>query len=167
MPALDDAAVEALRVLAETRLYFELGFPSLPAYADSFFQLRRAEVFEHVRVAKALLDLTRLREAFAAGRIGWSVLKAITRVATDASQESWIGFARAHGVERTLAEARAKVEAVAADVKRRAEALQAQSKVILEEGQRQLTEAVEETKKAAAAAVGQEKAEEETTAAAA
>ncbi len=59
-----------------------------------------------MRVAKALVELTELREAFGRGRIGWSVLKAITRVASVASQASWIEFARERGVERTLAEAR-------------------------------------------------------------
>ena len=58
--------------------------------------------------------------------------------------------------EDTLNEARVKAEAVAADIKRRAEELQAQGHVVLEEGQRQLTQAVEETKKAAAAAASQE-----------
>jgi 5-methylcytosine-specific restriction endonuclease McrA len=96
---------EALRVLNETRLYFDLGFPSLAAYADTFFHLRRAESFEHVRVAKALLELIQLRDAFARGRIGWSALKAITRVASVASQAAWIELARHNGVERVLAEA--------------------------------------------------------------
>ena len=97
---------EALRVLSETRLYYDLGFPSLPAYAGAFFQLRRAETFEYVRVSKALVDLTELREAFGQGRLGWSALKAITRVASVGSQQSWIDFVRRNGVERTLAEAR-------------------------------------------------------------
>jgi hypothetical protein len=97
---------EALRVLGETRLYLELGFPGLSAYADAFFQLRRSETFEYVRVARRLVELTELREAFGQGRIGWSALKAITRVASVDSQASSIEFAREHGVERTLAEAR-------------------------------------------------------------
>jgi hypothetical protein len=49
---------------------------------------------------------------------------------------------------------------VAADIKRRAEQLQIQSKTILEEGQKQMAEAIEETKKAAATAVSK-KAEPE------
>ena len=96
---------EVLRVLNETRLYLDLGFPSLTAYADAFFHLRRAESFEHVRVANALVELTELREAFLQGRVGWSALKAITRVASVASQNSWIEFVSRNGVERTLAEA--------------------------------------------------------------
>lgn len=54
--------------------------------------------------------------------------------------------------EETLDEARTKAEAVAADIKRRAEALQIQSQSILEEAEKQLTEAVEEVKKAPAEA---------------
>jgi len=58
--------------------------------------------------------------------------------------------------EDTLNEAYARVEAVAADMRRRAEDFQAQGQVILEEGQRQLAQALQETKKAAAAAASQE-----------
>jgi hypothetical protein len=97
---------EALRVLHETRLHLDLGFPTVSAYADAFFQLRRSEAYEYVRVAKRLQELTELREAFAQGRLGWSVLKAISRVASVASQTSWIDFVREHGTERSLAEAR-------------------------------------------------------------
>jgi 5-methylcytosine-specific restriction endonuclease McrA len=96
---------EALRVLYETRAYLALGFPSLAAYAGAFFQLRRAEAYEHVRVARALIELAELREAFGAGRLSWSVLKAVTRVATVDTQAAWLEFAARHPVERTLAEA--------------------------------------------------------------
>jgi len=97
---------EALRGLSETRLYLDLGFPSLAAYADAFFQLRRSETFEYVRVARRLVELKELRLAFGQGRISWATLKAVTRVASVDSQTTWIDFAREHGVERTLAEAR-------------------------------------------------------------
>lgn len=97
---------EALRVLSETNLYLELGFPSLAAYAGTFFHLRRAAAFEYVRVARALVELTDLREAFARGEIGWVVLKAITRVASVESQAEWIEYVCRNGVESTLAEAR-------------------------------------------------------------
>jgi len=97
---------DSLRALHETRLYFDLGFPSVAAYADTFFHLRRAESFEYVRVAKALVELTELREAFGRGEIGWTVLKAITRVASVDSQASWIEFLDRNGVEHTLAEVR-------------------------------------------------------------
>jgi hypothetical protein len=97
---------DALRMLGESRLHLDLGFPSLAAYAAAFFQLRRSETFEHVRVSRALVELTDLRAAFAGGLLGWSVVKAVTRVASLVSQSAWIDFAREHDVERTLAEAR-------------------------------------------------------------
>ena len=97
---------DALRILGESRLHLDLGYPSLAAYAGAFFHLRRSETFEHVRVSRALAELTELREAFACGRIGWSVVKAVTRAASVATQSAWLAFARGHDVERTLAEAR-------------------------------------------------------------
>ena len=42
---------EALRELSETKLYFELGYPSLTAYAQAVVHLGRSEACEHVRVA--------------------------------------------------------------------------------------------------------------------
>jgi len=51
-----------------------------------------------------------------------------------------------------LSEAQANVERVATKAKRQAEQVQIQSQVLLEEGQRQLKQAVDETKKAAGAA---------------
>ena len=54
---------------------------------------------------------------------------------------------------------RAKAEAVVADASRRLEDIRVQSKVVLEEGQKHLAEAYEETRKAAAAAVTAEEAQ--------
>ena len=53
--------------------------------------------------------------------------------------------------EGALNEAAAKVETVAADIKQRAVELQTQAHVVLEEGQKQIAKAMEETKKAATA----------------
>jgi len=97
---------DAFRALSETRLYFDLGFPSLAAYANTHFQLCRSETFEYVRVAQALVELTTLRSEFAAGRMSWAAIKAITRVAGSEDQTDWIELARKQGIERTLAEAR-------------------------------------------------------------
>ncbi|UCF68918.1 MAG: hypothetical protein JSV80_06420, partial [Acidobacteriota bacterium] len=63
---------DVLRVLADTRLFHELGHPSITAYAGAHFQLRRSETLESIRVTRALQELTRIREAFAEGRISFS-----------------------------------------------------------------------------------------------
>ncbi len=51
--------------------------------------------------------------------------------------------------EKTLAETQTKVDAVIADVKERVQVLQAQRRAIMEEGPKQFSQAVEETKEAA------------------
>ncbi|UCF66760.1 MAG: hypothetical protein JSV80_13375 [Acidobacteriota bacterium] len=97
---------DELRVLADTRLFHDLGHPSITAHAEAHFQLRRSETLESIRVARALQQLTRIREAFAEGRLGWSVVKAITRVASEQTEELWLRFAAEHTLEQTLAEVR-------------------------------------------------------------
>ncbi|ANM30479.1 hypothetical protein ABI59_14220 [Acidobacteria bacterium Mor1] len=68
--------------------------------------LRRSECFEYLRVSRALLDLGQLRAAFVGGRIGWTVLKAVTRVAKPASQKSWMECLAKRGPEHTIAESK-------------------------------------------------------------
>lgn len=84
--------LEVLRVMEESRAHARLGFPSITAYADACFKYRRSETREHLRVAKALTELPRCREAFATGRLSWSCLKQITRVASNESEGEWIEF---------------------------------------------------------------------------
>jgi hypothetical protein len=49
---------------------------------------------EKVRVARALRELPLVQEAFGAGRLSYSQVRAITRVATPAEQERWVEAAR-------------------------------------------------------------------------
>jgi len=57
-------------------------------------------------VARALQDLPASRDAFGAGRIRWSVLVEITRVATRETEEKWILFACSKSFERLKVEVR-------------------------------------------------------------
>jgi hypothetical protein len=50
--------------------------------------------YERVRVARALEGLPLIREAYGAGRMSWSQVRAVTRVATEADQQTWIDCAR-------------------------------------------------------------------------
>jgi hypothetical protein len=97
---------QVLRVLADSRQYHELGSPSIEAYARKHFQLRRTETLEHVRVARALDGLPRLREAFAEGRVRWTVVKEISRVATAETEEAWLAEVASRRLEEVLAEVR-------------------------------------------------------------
>lgn len=53
--------------------------------------------------------------------------------------------------EKTLADAQSMIEEVVTDIQDRTQTLQTQSRVVLEEGQQQLSQAIKETKAAAAA----------------
>ncbi len=100
------ALCEAMRSLDESAGYLELGFSSIAAYAESNLHLRRAECFEYLRVSRSLLQLPGLKKSFARGRISWSVLKAVTRVAKPESESQWLDLLTERGAEQTVAEAR-------------------------------------------------------------
>jgi hypothetical protein len=70
---------------------------------------------ERVRVANALVGLPLIQQAFAAGRVTYSQVRAITRAATADSQDSWLALAR-HGSGSQLDKAvRGAARAVAAE----------------------------------------------------
>jgi len=49
---------------------------------------------ERVRVARALMELPLLREAFESGRISYAQIRAVTRVATPQDETTWVELAR-------------------------------------------------------------------------
>ena len=61
--------IDALRALHDSRLHFELGFPSSVAYADAKFHLSRTQTLESIRVSRALLELPHLAGAFERGEV--------------------------------------------------------------------------------------------------
>jgi hypothetical protein len=70
---------------------------------------------ERVRVAKALIGLPLVQEAFAAGRVTYSQVRAITRAATPESQESWLALARHTSGSQLDKAVRGAARAAAAD----------------------------------------------------
>jgi hypothetical protein len=95
-----------LAALHESRLYLQLGHPSLVQYAEHRFQLGRSETYEMLRVVEAVDERPQCREAFEEGDLSWTALKAVTRVATAETEADWLTFAREH----TFAELRAEVQ---------------------------------------------------------
>ncbi|GEM_PF-3488526 len=86
--------VQLLLALDESRGFLELGYSSVAAWAKDHLGWRRSTTFDALRTARALADLPRLRGAFLAGHLCWSALAEITRVATPATEEAWLRFAR-------------------------------------------------------------------------
>ena len=95
-----------LLAVSESRLYFELGHPGVVQYAEQAFKMGRTETLETLRVAKLMPERPELRAACERGEITWSLLKMLTRVATEESEGEWLTFARKHTVAQIHIEVR-------------------------------------------------------------
>ncbi|MCC6994775.1 MAG: hypothetical protein IT370_09215, partial [Deltaproteobacteria bacterium] len=67
-----------------------LGFASFHEYAEARLQLSARLAYERVRVVEALTTLPRTRAALAAGVVGYSVVRELTRVVTPANELAWL-----------------------------------------------------------------------------
>jgi hypothetical protein len=70
------------------------GILSLPHWLSWQLGMGLKPAYERVRVARALEELPLIRDAYRAGRMSWSQVRAVTRVATEADQQTWIDCAR-------------------------------------------------------------------------
>ncbi len=95
-----------LAALSASRQYLQLGHPSIMQYAERHFGMQRSETYEHLRVADKIDELPVCLEAFEDGKLSWSALKQVTRVAKSNTEEPWLAFAG----DRTYAELRAEVQ---------------------------------------------------------
>ena len=96
--------IDALRALHESRLYLQLGFPDIAAYADATFRYQRTQVYEFLRVSKALLALSRVASAFERGEISWSLVSELTRVSNAETEGEWLEYLGGRSVRAVLAE---------------------------------------------------------------
>ncbi len=103
--------IRTLRLLRDTRLHFELGFPSIVAYSQQYFGFRKSETYQSLRVAESLDALPGCASEFSDGRVGWSALKQITRVAVPATEGEWLTFAAGKSVDAVRAEVEHAVSA--------------------------------------------------------
>ncbi len=101
--------ISTLLALHESKLHFQLGSPSIEHYARTHFGIERSVTFEYLRVAKALRELPHCDEEFRIGRLNWSALREITKVATSESEEEWIAFALKYPGARLKAEVKEAV----------------------------------------------------------
>jgi len=84
-----------------------LGYASYGEYVERLFGFDRRQVRERLRVAKRLEELPLMAAALPAGKLCWSVVRELSRVATPETEAEWIGaVARctAHDVERMVAQ---------------------------------------------------------------
>jgi hypothetical protein len=93
-----------LLALHESELYIELGYSSTPQYAEARFRLCRTETYDVLRVARALPGLPATCDAYDSGKITWSDLEEITRIADGETEADWLEFAEKHPREELKGE---------------------------------------------------------------
>jgi 5-methylcytosine-specific restriction endonuclease McrA len=76
------------------RLYRDLGYSSIQAYASEKLGFSSGKTYQFIRLARALTELPRLRKAVARGELGWTKAREIAKVATARTEARYIALAR-------------------------------------------------------------------------
>ena len=87
-------------------VHVETGYGSLAEYAERIVGLSPRKTEERLRVGRELEDLPGLENALASGKLVWSVVRELSRVASPETEEAWLKWAedkRASEVERKVA----------------------------------------------------------------
>jgi hypothetical protein len=77
-----------------------LGFGSFVSYAEQLFGHKPRSILEKLRVAEALEQLPESRAALEQGRLSWSALRELTRVAVRETEGEWLELARGKSVRQ-------------------------------------------------------------------
>ncbi|HEU4580253.1 MAG TPA: HNH endonuclease signature motif containing protein [Polyangiaceae bacterium] len=80
--------------------HVHLGFGNFVSYVEQLFGYTPRSILEKLRVAEALEQLPASRAALEQGRIGWSALREVTRVAVRETEELWLQAARGRTVRQ-------------------------------------------------------------------
>jgi len=91
------------------KLYRDLGYSSIQAYAAESLGFTPSKTSQFVRLTGAREELPRLRQSVAAGELGWTKAREVAKVATPESEERWIAEAErssSRKLEQTVQAAR-------------------------------------------------------------
>ena len=91
--ALDASEAELLVVAEEIQIWRAYGQPTLAAYLELMLGYGPHACNERLRVARELGELPQLHAALAAGRLHFSAVRELTRVATRETEDAWIAEA--------------------------------------------------------------------------
>jgi len=88
-----------LHELRQRRLFQAFGFSDVVDYAEQRLGMKKSKAYELLATGRSLAELPRLDQAFAEGRLGWSKVRRIARIATADTEQAWIERARgaSHG----------------------------------------------------------------------
>ncbi len=91
------------------RLYTQLGYASIQLYASKELGFSSTRTGDFVRLARKLDDLPTLKRSLAKGKIGYTKVREIIKVATPATEKAWLKAANSmprHQLEQKVAQAR-------------------------------------------------------------
>ena len=104
----EKSAVLLFGEILSRKLYRDLGYSSIQAYAAEALGFTPSKTSQFVRLAGALEELPQLRRSVASGELGWTKAREVAKVATPTSEAKWITTAK-QSTSRTLEQ---KVRAV-------------------------------------------------------
>ena len=80
--------------MADRGVHQELGFHGIEQYAEMRYQIRPATTRRYLVVGRALRELPEIHRAIGEGRLFWSQVREIVRVAVPETEHEWIEWAR-------------------------------------------------------------------------
>jgi len=90
-------AVLCFAQMVQRKLYLELGYATIHQYAAEALGFSQNRTYRFLRLAEDLERLPRLREAVAAGEIGWTKAREVVKVASPRTEAQWLEMARQTG----------------------------------------------------------------------
>ena len=84
---------DALRSLAESRLFLHLGYPTIHAYTDAVFSIGKSSTYKMIATSEALDALPAITASFESGALSWSLTAELARVASSETEEEWLALA--------------------------------------------------------------------------
>jgi hypothetical protein len=103
--ALDAAELHWLREARRTDVHRHLGFGSLVEYLERTLGYQPRTALERLRVADALASLPAMSDALATGRLAYSAVRELSRIATVDTEREWLE----HAGDKTVREIEAMV----------------------------------------------------------
>jgi 5-methylcytosine-specific restriction endonuclease McrA len=103
--ALQRAALDAeeaywLREGHAVRVWAQAGFATYAEYLEGEVGYRRGTARERIRAALALGELRAMTEALSEGRIPWTAVRELSRVAIGDTEDAWLAAAAGHSVRQ-------------------------------------------------------------------
>jgi hypothetical protein len=92
--ALERELCRWLRAAERLAVHVRTGYASLHEYAERILGLTGRQVEERLRAARALAELPALDQALTAGRLSWSAVRELTRIATPETEQGWLAWAK-------------------------------------------------------------------------